>query len=72
MSGLGNEAAPCNTKYRTAGVGFRAFGLGTSLARSDALFRSRFALECFGFFDAALNGAPNRGGTALLAVGSPL
>jgi hypothetical protein len=54
VSGLGNEAAPCNTKYRTAGIAFRALGLGTSLPRNDALFRSKFATECFGFFERTL------------------
>jgi hypothetical protein len=54
VSGLGNEAAPCNTKYRTAGVGFRAIGLGTVAKPAEPLFRSRLAAECFGFSDTSL------------------
>jgi hypothetical protein len=52
VSGLGNEAAPCNAKYLAAGVDFRAVPFTTTAAKTSAQFRSRVALECFGFGDA--------------------
>ncbi|HYQ02093.1 MAG TPA: hypothetical protein VER96_25640 [Polyangiaceae bacterium] len=75
VSGLGNEAAPCNTKFRTAGVSFRALPLSSKVSTSKERFRNAVALECFGFFDPVLTDAlrdPFTGPSPLeMAVASP-
>jgi hypothetical protein len=60
VSGLGNEAAPCNTKYRTSGVSFRALPLENTVDATGTTperFRSTVARKCFGFFDDSLAAA---------------
>lgn len=56
VSGLGNEVAPCNTKYRTAGVSFRALAVdpGLDSGTPEARQRSAIARACFGFFEPTL------------------
>lgn len=56
VSGLGNEVAPCNTKYRTAGVSFRALAVDPGIDPSTTTDRKRSAIAraCFGFFEPTL------------------
>ncbi len=50
VSGLGNIAATCNTRYTIEGVQFRLLSLSCELTDLD-LLRNRVAYKCFGVYD---------------------